>query len=120
MAEKYDLMNDLMSGGIHRAWKDCFLSRLHPRHNTKLLDVAGGTGQYYVPFAVFVSERLMMIDVVEVGLWVIIYILVKNTLYFVFFFMWYCFSLPITAVVFVSERLNYLCVKTRHVHCYFI
>ncbi|XP_050729114.1 2-methoxy-6-polyprenyl-1,4-benzoquinol methylase, mitochondrial-like [Eriocheir sinensis] len=44
VASKYDLMNDLMSGGIHRAWKDCFVSRLHPRPNTKLLDVAGGTG----------------------------------------------------------------------------
>lgn len=46
VAGKYDLMNDLMSGGIHRAWKDCYVSRLHPRPNTKLLDVAGGTGAY--------------------------------------------------------------------------
>ncbi|XP_068240439.1 ubiquinone/menaquinone biosynthesis C-methyltransferase UbiE-like [Palaemon carinicauda] len=44
VASNYDLMNDLMSGGIHRMWKDCFLSRLQPRPNTKLLDVAGGTG----------------------------------------------------------------------------
>lgn len=41
-------MNDLMSGGIHRAWKDCFMSRLRPTPNTKLLDVAGGTGQVMV------------------------------------------------------------------------
>lgn len=44
VAEKYDVMNDLMSGGIHRIWKDHFMSTLSPRPNTKLLDVAGGTG----------------------------------------------------------------------------
>ncbi|CAL4068277.1 unnamed protein product [Meganyctiphanes norvegica] len=44
VAEKYDVMNDLMSGGIHRVWKDHFISTLCPRPNTKLLDVAGGTG----------------------------------------------------------------------------
>ena len=44
VADKYDLMNDLMSGFIHRAWKDHFVSHLRPRGNAKLLDVAGGTG----------------------------------------------------------------------------
>ncbi|XP_045106469.1 ubiquinone/menaquinone biosynthesis C-methyltransferase UbiE-like [Portunus trituberculatus] len=44
VADKYDLMNDLMSGFIHRAWKDQFVSRLQPRPHTRLLDVAGGTG----------------------------------------------------------------------------
>ena len=44
VAEKYDLMNDLMSGGIHRIWKDLFVSRLGPTQNCKYLDVAGGTG----------------------------------------------------------------------------
>ncbi|XP_045617688.2 ubiquinone/menaquinone biosynthesis C-methyltransferase UbiE [Procambarus clarkii] len=44
VASNYDLMNDLMSGGIHRVWKDLFMSRVQPRPNTKLLDVAGGTG----------------------------------------------------------------------------
>lgn len=44
VADKYDLMNDLMSGFVHRAWKDHFVSRLQPRPNTRLLDVAGGTG----------------------------------------------------------------------------
>ncbi|XP_042211019.1 2-methoxy-6-polyprenyl-1,4-benzoquinol methylase, mitochondrial-like [Homarus americanus] len=44
VASSYDLMNDLMSGGVHRVWKDYFMSRVQPRPNTKLLDVAGGTG----------------------------------------------------------------------------
>lgn len=44
VADNYDLMNDVMSVGIHRVWKDIFLERLGPSLNTKLLDVAGGTG----------------------------------------------------------------------------
>ena len=42
--DKYDLMNDLMSLGIHRLWKKKFISWLNPQKNTKLLDVASGTG----------------------------------------------------------------------------
>ncbi|KAI5638748.1 ubiE/COQ5 methyltransferase family domain-containing protein [Phthorimaea operculella] len=45
VAEKYDVMNDAMSLGIHRVWKDIFMQRLAPTHGTKLLDVAGGTGK---------------------------------------------------------------------------
>ena len=44
VAEKYDLMNDAMSFGIHRLWKDCFVSTLNPLPGMKFLDVAGGTG----------------------------------------------------------------------------
>ena len=44
VAFKYDLMNDLMSAGLHRLWKDSFIDWLAPRKNTHLLDVAGGTG----------------------------------------------------------------------------
>lgn len=44
VATKYDLMNDVMSAGVHRLWKDYFISYLHPMPGTKLLDVAGGTG----------------------------------------------------------------------------
>jgi demethylmenaquinone methyltransferase/2-methoxy-6-polyprenyl-1,4-benzoquinol methylase len=44
VAGRYDLMNDLMSGGLHRAWKSALLDRLNPRPGTTLLDVAGGTG----------------------------------------------------------------------------
>ena len=44
VASRYDLMNDLMSGGIHRIWKNKLISMLHPSPNKALLDVAGGTG----------------------------------------------------------------------------
>ena len=44
VASKYDVMNDAMSLGIHRIWKDAMLDWLAPRPITKLLDVAGGTG----------------------------------------------------------------------------
>jgi len=42
--DKYDLMNDLMSLGIHRVWKKQFIELLNPQQNTKLIDVASGTG----------------------------------------------------------------------------
>ena len=42
--EKYDIMNDLMSLGIHRLWKKKFIDWLNPSKNTKLIDVASGTG----------------------------------------------------------------------------
>ena len=42
--DKYDLMNDLMSLGIHRLWKKNFMHWLNPQKNTKLIDVASGTG----------------------------------------------------------------------------
>ena len=44
VASKYDIMNDVMSVGIHRVWKDAMMDWLAPRPGTKLLDVAGGTG----------------------------------------------------------------------------
>lgn len=44
VAGRYDLMNDLMSAGIHRLWKRAFVERLAPRPGLKVLDVAGGTG----------------------------------------------------------------------------
>jgi demethylmenaquinone methyltransferase / 2-methoxy-6-polyprenyl-1,4-benzoquinol methylase len=44
VADKYDLMNDLMSGGRHRMWKDRFVRMIRPRAGTTCLDVAGGTG----------------------------------------------------------------------------
>ncbi|MCB6177962.1 bifunctional demethylmenaquinone methyltransferase/2-methoxy-6-polyprenyl-1,4-benzoquinol methylase UbiE [Rhodobacter sp. Har01] len=44
VASKYDLMNDLMSGGVHRLWKDAMMDWLAPRPGQRLLDVAGGTG----------------------------------------------------------------------------
>ncbi len=44
VASKYDIMNDLMSGGVHRLWKDAMMDWLAPRPGQRLLDVAGGTG----------------------------------------------------------------------------
>jgi demethylmenaquinone methyltransferase / 2-methoxy-6-polyprenyl-1,4-benzoquinol methylase len=44
VSPRYDLMNDLMSGGIHRLWKAALIDRLNPRPGQLLLDVAGGTG----------------------------------------------------------------------------
>jgi demethylmenaquinone methyltransferase/2-methoxy-6-polyprenyl-1,4-benzoquinol methylase len=44
VASKYDVMNDAMSLGIHRIWKDAMMDWLAPRSGQKLLDVAGGTG----------------------------------------------------------------------------
>lgn len=44
VAGKYDLMNDLMSGGIHRLWKAAMIDWLNPRPGQNFLDVAGGTG----------------------------------------------------------------------------
>ena len=44
VASKYDVMNDAMSFGIHRIWKDAMMDWLAPRPGQKLLDVAGGTG----------------------------------------------------------------------------
>jgi demethylmenaquinone methyltransferase/2-methoxy-6-polyprenyl-1,4-benzoquinol methylase len=44
VAGRYDLMNDLMSVGIHRAWKDQFADLVRPRAGERIVDVAGGTG----------------------------------------------------------------------------
>lgn len=44
VAENYDLMNDLMSGGVHRLWKTSLVDMLRPNAETALLDVGGGTG----------------------------------------------------------------------------
>ena len=44
VAQRYDLMNDLMSGGIHRLWKAAMIDWLAPRPSWRVLDVAGGTG----------------------------------------------------------------------------
>ncbi|MCU0911401.1 MAG: bifunctional demethylmenaquinone methyltransferase/2-methoxy-6-polyprenyl-1,4-benzoquinol methylase UbiE [Rhodobacteraceae bacterium] len=44
VASRYDVMNDLMSGGVHRLWKDAMMDWLAPRPGQRLLDVAGGTG----------------------------------------------------------------------------
>jgi len=54
VAGRYDLMNDLMSAGIHRLWKAAMVDWLHPRPGQEFLDVAGGTGD----IATRILERL--------------------------------------------------------------
>lgn len=50
VASKYDIMNDVMSVGIHRIWKEAMMDWLAPRAGQKLLDVAGGTGDISFKF----------------------------------------------------------------------
>eukprot|EP00871_Galdieria_phlegrea_P003212 jgi/Galph1/3892/GphlegSOOS_G2530.1 len=55
VAEKYDIMNDLMSFGIHRLWKDSFVQCLGPTPDMRVLDVAGGTGD--IAFRIVEKKR---------------------------------------------------------------
>ncbi|XP_051887822.1 2-methoxy-6-polyprenyl-1,4-benzoquinol methylase, mitochondrial [Pristis pectinata] len=57
VAEKYDVMNDAMSFGIHRLWKDALLHKMNPLPGTKLLDVAGGTGDIAFRFMDYVRSQ---------------------------------------------------------------
>ncbi len=58
VADKYDVMNDIMSLGIHRMWKDTFVSRLSPDASIRSIDVAGGTG------TCFDMQRMDMVQVI--------------------------------------------------------
>ena len=51
VAQRYDLMNDLMSGGMHRLWKAFTIQRSGVREGSRVLDVAGGTGDVSLAFA---------------------------------------------------------------------
>jgi demethylmenaquinone methyltransferase/2-methoxy-6-polyprenyl-1,4-benzoquinol methylase len=71
VARNYDLMNDLMSGGMHRLWKDRFVAKVKPRPGEHILDMAGGTGDIAFRMAakgarVTVSD--INPDMLEVGL----------------------------------------------------
>ena len=50
VASRYDLMNDLMSLGIHRLWKAALIGRLDPQPQMKLIDIGGGTGDIAIQF----------------------------------------------------------------------
>jgi demethylmenaquinone methyltransferase/2-methoxy-6-polyprenyl-1,4-benzoquinol methylase len=68
VAERYDLMNDLMSGGLHRLWKDGMVAWLNPpkRPGWKALDVAGGTGD--VAFRIVeASNRAAHVTVLDIN-----------------------------------------------------
>jgi len=73
VAEKYDLMNDLMSVGIHRLWKRFTLEIAGARYGQKVLDIAGGTGDLAAKFARKVGDggQVILADInasmLEVG-----------------------------------------------------
>lgn len=57
VAQKYDMMNDAMSLGIHRLWKDTLLHAMHPQPGARLLDVAGGTGDIAFRFLEYIGSQ---------------------------------------------------------------
>ena len=54
--KKYDLMNDVMSLGIHRIWKDKYINWLNPSPNSNLIDVASGTGDIAKLFSNYIDH----------------------------------------------------------------
>ncbi len=71
VAHNYDLMNDAMSGGMHRLWKDRFVRRVKPREGEHILDMAGGTGD--IAFRMQESDALITVadinaDMLDVGI----------------------------------------------------
>ena len=70
VARRYDVMNDLMSGGLHRLWKDRFVARVKPRPGEQILDMAGGTGDVAFRMArrgAHVTVSDINADMLEVG-----------------------------------------------------
>ena len=66
VASRYDMMNDAMSLGIHRVWKDAMMDWLAPRPGQRLLDVAGGTGDIAFRFLDRAGEaRATVLDLTE-------------------------------------------------------
>lgn len=57
VASRYDVMNDLMSGGVHRIWKNAMMDWLAPQPGQRLLDVAGGTGDIAFRFLARAGRR---------------------------------------------------------------
>ena len=63
VARRYDVMNDLMSGGMHRLWKARFVDRVKPRPGEHILDMAGGTGD----IAFRMAERGTLVTVADIN-----------------------------------------------------
>ena len=63
VANRYDLMNDLMSLGVHRLWKDALIDWLNPQKEQTLLDVAGGTGDITNRFKKRGGGRAIVCDI---------------------------------------------------------
>jgi demethylmenaquinone methyltransferase / 2-methoxy-6-polyprenyl-1,4-benzoquinol methylase len=71
VAKKYDVMNDAMSAGLHRVWKDRFVRRVKPRAGEAILDMAGGTGDIAFRMArhgAHVTVSDINQDMLEVGM----------------------------------------------------
>ena len=71
VARKYDIMNDAMSGGMHRVWKDQFVRRVRPQPGEAILDMAGGTG--YIAFRLAAKGAEVVVadinqDMLDVGI----------------------------------------------------
>ncbi|MGC9954609.1 MAG: bifunctional demethylmenaquinone methyltransferase/2-methoxy-6-polyprenyl-1,4-benzoquinol methylase UbiE [Rhizomicrobium sp.] len=67
VARNYDLMNDLMSAGVHRLWKDAMVEWLNPQPGWRVLDVAGGTGDIALRIARAVRGREVDITVCDIN-----------------------------------------------------
>ena len=72
VASKYDIMNDFMSGGVHRLWKRAFVRRINPQAKHRILDVAGGTGDIsFLMYQASNSQHMTISDInrdmLEVG-----------------------------------------------------
>ena len=65
VAPSYDLMNDVMSAGIHRLWKDALIDWLAPRGSQKLVDLAGGTGDIALRFLRRGGGEVLVVDINE-------------------------------------------------------
>lgn len=63
VSSKYDIMNDIMSAGIHRHWKQLFAEQLSCHNNMRLLDVAGGTGDIAFKCKEFASKHGITMDI---------------------------------------------------------
>jgi demethylmenaquinone methyltransferase / 2-methoxy-6-polyprenyl-1,4-benzoquinol methylase len=71
VAARYDLMNDFMSGGMHRHWKNEFVRRVKPRRSEAILDMAGGTGDIafrMVPSAARITVADINAEMLKVGI----------------------------------------------------
>jgi len=63
VASSYDIMNDLMSGGVHRLWKDALMDWLAPRKGQVLIDLAGGTGDIALRFLKRGGSHVHVVDI---------------------------------------------------------
>jgi len=71
VAQNYDIMNDAMTAGTHRLWKNQFVRRVNPKSNEDILDVAGGTGDIafrMLPSGANITVSDINSDMLEVGM----------------------------------------------------